>query len=239
MGDDLTLPVVKPKTLTPCEEIKKQTIDNEKFKTKLDSLKTRVLTTTPNFDTLETMVNIERIDDEYVFKVSNNALTGNGYLNVQGVQTRRDVASIHNHPVNTIPIFSHMDIVSFFDSYNYVLNSRKNEYTDYLVCFNNTTYALRMENTEALTALFAGLDLNTEQGKEDAENAVFEIFEEYGLKRENNPPYTQAMAEELFMNVVNDPQMGGGNGINLYRKDADGWGKLVKNGNSIQKVPCN
>jgi hypothetical protein len=96
-----------------------------------------------------------------------------------------------------------------------------------------------MENTEALTALFAGLDLNTEQGKEDAENAVFEIFEEYGLKRENNPPYTQAMAEELFMNVVNDPQMGGGNGINLYRKDADGWGKLVKNGNSIQKVPCN
>jgi hypothetical protein len=47
------------------------------------------------------------------------------------------------------------------------------------------------------------------------------------------------MAERLFMNVINDPKMGGGNGISLYRRDDDGWGKLSKTGNTITKTPCN
>jgi hypothetical protein len=55
----------------------------------------------------------------------------------------------------------------------------------------------------------------------------------------NNPTYDQAMAERLFMNVINDPKMGGGNGISLYRRDDDGWGKLSKTGNMITKTPCN
>ena len=237
----LTTPVLLGKSTPkpPCEHLKNQSIDNPKISAKIDSLKQRVLPTTPNFDTKETMVNVERFNEEYHIFVSNNATTGNGTTNVTGSLSKGDVARIHNHPINTLPIFSHVDIVEHFDSYNFVLGSRKNEFTDYIVCFNNTTYALRMENTQALTVLFEGLDLNTKEGKEKANDEVFEIFQKFGLMKENNPPYTQAMAEELFMNVVNDPKMGGGNGINLYRKDDDGWGKLVKTGNSIQKVPCN
>lgn len=237
----MTTPVLPGKSTPkpPCEHLKNQSIDNPKISAKIDSLKQRVLPTTPNFDTKETMVNVERFNEEYHIFVSNNATTGNGTTNVTGSLSKGDVARIHNHPINTLPIFSHVDIVEHFDSYNFVLGSRKNEFTDYIVCFNNTTYALRMENTQALTVLFEGLDLNTKEGKEKANDEVFEIFQKFGLMKENNPPYTQAMAEELFMNVVNDPKMGGGNGINLYRKDDDGWGKLVKTGNSIQKVPCN
>ncbi|MFY8069815.1 MAG: hypothetical protein ACOVMG_06950 [Flavobacterium sp.] len=237
----ITTPVLPGKSTPkpPCEHLKNQSIDNPKISAKIDSLKQRVLPTTPNFDTKETMVNVERFNDEYHIFVSNNATTGNGTTNVTGGLTKGDVARIHNHPINTIPIFSHVDIVEHFDAYNFVLGSRKNEFTDYLVNFNNTTYALRMENIAALTALFEGLDLNTKEGKIDANNRVFEIFETYGLRRKSNPPYTQAMAETLFMNVVNDPKMGGGNGIALYRKDDDGWGKLVKTGNTIQKTPCN
>jgi hypothetical protein len=229
LEDDLQ----EPKT--PCEILKNQTEANLEIKHKLDSLRQRVLLTNPNRDTTETVVNIERVGLDYKFSVSNSNTIGNTLLSVQGIVSNRDVASIHNHPEG-IPVFSFVDIVNYYYTYNFVHESRKNEYTDYLVCFNGTTYALRMENVTALNSLFAGLDLNTAQGREDANNKIFEIQKKYDLN--TNQVYDQAMAEELFMNVINHPDMGSGTSINLYRKDADGWGKLVKNGNTITKELC-
>ncbi|MBD3725431.1 MAG: hypothetical protein IE891_11860 [Flavobacteriaceae bacterium] len=182
------------------------------------------------------MINIERVGSQYNYKISTSTSVGNGLMTVNGFVSNFDVASIHNHPVGGIPIFSYADIVNYYDNYNFVTPSRKNEYTDYLVCFNGTTYALRMENVTALNTLFAGLDLGTAQGREDANNKIFEIQKKHGLN--TNQIYDQAMAEELFMNVINDEKLGGGTSINLYRKDADGWGKLVKNGTTITKEPC-
>jgi len=187
-------------------------------------------------DTTETLVNISRSGDEYTYKVSGSVSFGNGLTTVTGSFSNRDVATIHNHPIGSIPIFSYVDIVNYYDNYNFVTESRKNEYTDYLVCFNGTTYALRMENVTALNTLFAGLDLNTAQGRKDANDKILKIQESFNLN--TNQIYDQAMAEELFMNVINDEKLGGGTSINLYRKDADGWGKLVKNGNIISKEPC-
>lgn len=229
LEDDLQ----EPKT--PCEILKNQTEDNLEIKHKLDSLKQRVLLTNPNRDTTETIVNIERVGLDYEYRVSNSNTIGNTLLSVQGIVSNRDVASIHNHPEG-IPVFSFVDIVNYYYTYNFVHESRKNEYTDYLVCFNGTTYALRMENVTALNTLFAGLDLGTAQGREDANNIILEIQKDYGLSTDQI--YDQAMAEELFMNVINDTCLGGGSSINLYRKDSDGWGKLVKNGTTITKEPC-
>lgn len=232
----IPLPELEEEELTPCETLKSQSVDNAEFAHKLDSIKQRVSTTNPNPDNTETLVNVSRIGEEYSYDVSNSVSVGNGLTMVTGSFSNRCVATIHNHPIGSIPIFSYADIVNYYDNYNFVTPSRKNEYTDYLVCFNGTTYALRMENVTALNTLFAGLDLNTAQGRADANNKIFEIQKKHGLN--TNQVYDQAMSEELFMNVINDPKLGGGNSINLYRKDADGWGKIVKNGNTISKEPC-
>ena len=221
---------------TPCEILKKQSEDNIEIKKKIDSLRQRVLTSIPNHDTHETKVNVKRLDGEYHFHISNDSNTANGVITVTGTLSQFDVARIHNHPVNSLPVFSHIDIVSHFKAYNFVYPSRKNEFTDYLVCFNNTTYALRIENPQALATLFQGLDLNTPQGREEAEKKVLQIFNDYGLNTEQE--YTQEMAEKLFMDVIYDGVFGTGSSINLYRKDSDGWGKMVKNDNTITKEPC-
>ena len=79
-----------------------------------------------------------------------------------------DIASMHNHPINTVPIFSNVDIVDLFISYNYVRPERKDEYTSYLVCFNGATYALKLENLGSMTQLFQGLNLDTKEGRKAA-----------------------------------------------------------------------
>lgn len=221
---------------TPCEILKRQSIDNVEFGVELDSLRQRVLTTNPSRDTTETAINVERVGGQYKYTASTATGSGNGIVTVQGKVTNLDVTCMHNHPENTLPIFSYKDIITHYESYSFVSNFRKNEYTSYLVCYNNSTYALRIENTAALNNFFTRYDLNTAQGKMDAENAVLKIFEDYDLN--TNQTYTQSMAEELFMKVICDARMGGGSSVNLYRKDSDGWGKLVKNGNVIEKEPC-
>lgn len=232
----IPLEPLEAEALTPCETLKEQSVNNTEFAQKIDSLKQRVLSTNPSPATTETLINVSRIGEEYSYDVSNSVSVGGGLTMVTGSFSNRCVATIHNHPIGNIPIFSYADIVNYYDNYNFVTPSRKNEYTDYLVCFNGTTYALRMENVTALNTLFAGLDLNTAQGRKDAEKEIEKIQKKHGLN--TNQIYDQAMAEELFMNVINDEKLGGGTSINLYRKDADGWGKLVKNGTTITKEPC-
>ena len=88
-----------------------------------------------------------------------------------------------------------------------------------------------------MTQLFEGLNLDTEQGKEEAEYRVFKIYKKKYF--DENQSYTQDIAEKLFLDVLNDPKLGGGNSIGIYRKDGDTWGKLKKTGNTIQKEDCN
>lgn len=221
---------------TPCETLK-QNSENQEFQSKLDSIKTRVLSSTPNHDTTETQILVKKSFDVLKYSVSAQTFSGTGVIGVKGTSTDLDIADMHNHPINTIPVFSHADIVSFYDTYKFVKPSRKKVYTSYVVSFNGTTYALRMNDVTILDTLFEGLDLNTAQGMKDAYIRVDNIFKKQGKK--DGQAYNQSQAEKLFMNVINDPKIGGGEGIHLYRKDADGWGKLNIDANgNIPKENC-
>jgi hypothetical protein len=227
---------------TPCEVLNEQTINNHTFETKLDSLKQRVLSTNPNPDTTETAIAIKKTinfagNDTITYRYYNENVIANGAVTIKSETDVWDIACMHNHPENTLPIFSNIDIVDLFISYNYVMPQRKNEYTSYLVCFNGATYALRMANLGAFTQLFQGLNLDTPQGRKDAEDLVMKIYKKKGFSKDQT--YTQEMAENLFFDVLNDPRMGGGNALGLYRRDETGWGKLTKSGNSVQKEDCN
>jgi hypothetical protein len=227
----------------PCDILKEQVDNNPIFDNKLDSLKQRVLATNPNPDTYESAILVKRTtapsgNDNFTYTNFNDNVSITGSTIVNAGMSEWDIAYMHNHPINHVPIFSNIDIVDFFASYNFVRPSRKNEYTSYLVCFNGATYALRMENVNAMTELFTGLNLDTEQGRKDAEKKVSDIFKKHGFNP--NQDYTQAMAEDLFIDVMDDALLGGGNGINIYRRDENGWGKLTCGSSGIvQKTDCN
>ena len=52
--------------------------------------------------------------------------------------------------------------------------------------------------------------------------------------------FTQQGAEKLLMNVFSDIRVGNGSGIHIYRKDADGWGKLKWDAQkNVIKENCN
>ena len=62
------------------------------------------------------------------------------------------------------------------------------------------------------------------------------IYKKYGFKETQT--YTQEMAEELFLNVMNDTAFGSGSSIGIYRQDNGKWGKLSKSGGSVISTPC-
>lgn len=99
------------------------------------------------------------------------------------------MVDIHNHPPqNNMPCFSYEDLVSFYDSYTFVKPSRKKIYTSYLVNFNGTTYALRMNDVSALDTLFASLNIGTynmtKKNELDAIDKVYDLYEKHGYKKE-------------------------------------------------------
>ena len=223
---------------TPCEILKEQVDNNPDFETKIDSLKQRVLSTNVNPDTHETTISVKKNGDLLTYSASNNSMSSNGLTIGSSNMTNRDIAILHNHPINTVPIFSHKDIVDLYEAYNFVIQPRKEEYTSYLTCFNGATYALRIENINVLMQLFQGLNFNTAKGRADAEDRVLNIFKAKGFNI--NQDYTEAMAEDLFADVMNDILLGGGTGVNIYKKDETGWGKLTRGSNGIvQKENCN
>lgn len=210
------------------------------IKNKIDSLK-NLVTKTPA-DTTETLVTIKKSFDNYIPKVSNqyNSL-GSGTTGVLGEMTDLDVADIHNHPPGTMPIYSYQDLVLLYDGYKFVKPSRKGVYTSYLVNFNGTTYALRMNDVSALDVLFAGLNIGTstttKANKKEAGDKIIEIFKKYGYV--DGGTYNQAQSEKIFMGVLNDALLGGGSGVYLYRKDGDKWGKLkIDNNGTVSKDDC-
>ena len=227
---------------TPCEVLKEQTKNNPIFNAKLENLKQLVLATNANPDTRETAVAVKKrplnaISDTITYSNYTNSVALNGTITLKAETSKWDIASMHNHPINTVPIFSNVDIVDLFISYNFIRPERKDEYTSYLVCFNGATYALKLENLGSMTQLFQGLNLDTVEGRKLAEDKVQEIFKKKGF--EKGITYTQAMAENLFLDVMSDPKIGGDAGLGLYRRDGTTWGKLKKNGNNVQKEDCN
>lgn len=221
---------------TPCEDLKKKSIQDLVFKNKIDSLKNLVSANNPNRDTHETSVVMKRLDDVYYYNVYNSNIENSQTVSVKYTASNYDVAVLHNHPINTLPIYSPRDIVDLFDNYNFVTQSRKEEYTSYLVNFNNTTYAIKMENVGVLNDLIGEFDYSTEVGFKEASREIMKIYEKYGFKESQT--YTQDMAEELFLKVMNDPLFGSGSSIGIYRQNNGTWGKLSKSGESIISTPC-
>ncbi|SDM33978.1 hypothetical protein [Chryseobacterium taihuense] len=232
--------VEMPDNKRPCDILK----DNDnipKIKNKIDSLR-NLVTKTPA-DTTETMVTIKKSFENYIANVSNQQNSvGVGTIGAVGEMSDLDVADIHNHPPqNNMPIFSFNDLLSFYDSYTYVKPSRKSVYTSYLVNFNGTTYALRMSDVSALDILFAGLNIGTANAtaanKETARKEIKDLYKKYGYK--DTETYNQVQSEKIFLKVLNDPKFGGGNSIQVYRKDGDKWGKLkIDNNGTVSKDDC-
>ncbi|MGD1318827.1 hypothetical protein [Chryseobacterium sp. 2R14A] len=229
-----------PNKETPCKILK----DNDaipELKHKMDSLKLRV--TQANPDKHETLVVItkEEPSGELIYNTYVAPTSGNGYMGVSGQGTNNDVADIHNHPPNTIPIFAFGDIVNIYDSYKFLYPNRKQVFVSYLVNFNGTTYAIKINDTTALDALFAGMNIGTatttKAQRKLANEKVEAIFKKHGM--DNEKTYNQADAEKLFMDVINNPIIGAGSGVHIYRKDNDGWGKLNMDSNgNITKENC-
>ncbi|QQV03224.1 MULTISPECIES: hypothetical protein [Chryseobacterium] len=223
---------------TSCDILKENSA-NPIFQGKLDSLKNR---TAVHKDKHETVVNVKKAGPKLYYNVSNKP-TDIGIANTtaaEGEVSKYDIASIHNHPKEHLPIFSFGDIVGFYSNYKYVTDQRKLVYTYYVTNENGTTYALRMNDVSALDALFAGLNLgeaesNSEEMKQ-GRNKMKEIFDDNG---EDKYLYDQIRAEKLFMKVMNDPRIGGSNAMHIYRKDDDGWGKLKMDANgNVTKDNC-
>ncbi|WP_144284014.1 hypothetical protein [Chryseobacterium echinoideorum] len=180
-------------------------------------------------DPHETVVNVKKAGAKLIYNVS--AKTADiGIANTtaaEGDVSIYDIASMHNHPLKHLPIFSFGDIVGFYSNYKFVAPVRKHVYTYYVTNENGTTYALRMNDVSALDVLFAGLNLDTSNTTEEEKNKAYKImqaiFKENG---EDDSLYDQARAEQLFMKVMTDPRIDGSNAMHIYRKDDDGWGKL-------------
>ncbi|GEM_PF-5335603 len=224
----------------PCETLKENS-NNIKFQGKLDSIKTRVLSTTPNRDTSETMVTVDKEKGVLTYNISTITSQGNGLISVTGNTSNLSIAGMHNHPENSIPIFSYADIVTFYDTYKFLTPARQRVYKDYLVSYNGTTYALQMNDVTYLDSLFEGLNLGTvsttEEEKEKARKRIQRIYDKNGLKGDHN--FTQTEAEQKFLKSISDPSMGTGNSIHLFRRDGSSWGKLnIDSNGNVTKENC-
>lgn len=223
---------------TSCDILKENSA-NPVFQGKLDSLKNR---TVVHKDPHETVVNVKKAGAKLIYNVSAKP-ADIGIANTtaaEGEVSNYDIASMHNHPKKHLPIFSFGDIVGFYSNYKYVAPVRKHAYTYYVTNENGTTYALRMNDVSALDALFAGLNLDTanttDEEKFIARDKMRKLFKKHG---EDDFLYDQIRAEKLFMSVLNDPEVGGSNGMHVYRKDDDGWGKLKMDANgNVTKENC-
>lgn len=225
----------QPDDRTPCEVLKENST-TPYIQTKLDSLKTRVSLSTSNRDHHETGITIAKRGDALKHKVFTKPKeTGiAGAVSVDILLHPYDILVAHNHYEDTFPVPQFGDILTFYTGYKISAPARKNAYTNYVVNFNGIEYAFRMSDTTELDTLLAGLNMDTmavaatEQEKE-ANRLIYKIFIANGFNKDKD--YTEAEALKILMNVLNDPDIGNGNGVHLYRKDNDTnrWAKLKLN----------
>ncbi|UFH33897.1 hypothetical protein LNP04_09430 [Chryseobacterium sp. C-71] len=205
---------------TPCEVLRDNSADPV-FQGKLDSLKNRVTTYNDKHETSITVKKTKNIS----YKVSATPVDigFSGTMSVKLDLSPYDIAQMHNHVKDYLPMFSFGDIVAYYQGYQYLVASRKPIYVSYVTSENGTTYAIKFNDPSFLNTLFAGLDLDNTEQEKVAKEKMKKLFKRYG---EDENPYTQIRAEELLIDVLNSPEMGGGNGIHIYRKDGNNWGKL-------------
>lgn len=237
-GSEFDVNLPEPDTRTTCE-ILNDNSNNPEFQGKIDSLQYLVSPNNPEQNDYETQITVRKKGSGFKYSASNKKANFTaGTVGVLGVGTNYDIATIHNHPPNTIPIFSAGDIVSFYKKYKFVIPPLKNAFTYYVTNPNGTVYALRMNNISALDTLFAGLDLNIREQRELAELKIKKIFESDG-KMNTNINYNSDMAEKMFLKTLQSSLFGSGNAMSIYQQIDDQWKKLSLNQNeTISKTPC-
>ncbi|MCX8526233.1 hypothetical protein OF897_20155 [Chryseobacterium formosus] len=223
-----------PDERTPCEVLKENS-ETPYIQTKLDSLKERVALTTTGRDHHETAITIAKRGAALKHKVFTKPKeTGiAGVIAVEIGLHPWDILAAHNHYEDTFPVPQFGDILTFYTGYKISDPARKNAYTNYVVNFNGTEYAFRMSDTTALDALLAGLnqdtrDPTTTEQEEEANNSIYKIFRAKGFEKDKD--YTEEEALKILMKVLNDSNIGSGNGVHLYRKNnTNRWAKLKLN----------
>lgn len=226
----------QPDDRTPCEVLKENST-TPYIQTKLDSLKTRVSLSTSNRDHHETGITIAKRGDALKHKVFTKPKeTGiAGAVSVDILLHPYDILVAHNHYEDTFPAPQFGDILTFYSGYKISAPARKNVYTNYVVNFNGIEYAFRMSDTTELDALLAGLNQDivdppaTKEQDDKANNLIYKIYRANGYKEDKD--YTEEEALKILMNVLNDSDIGSGNGVHLYRRDktTKRWAKLKLN----------
>lgn len=223
---------------TDCERLYEKTNDVD-FKKKLDSITT--LVTQPNPDQHETAFVAKKSQGTITYTItsgaSNTTPSADGTTRAEIEISNLDVASGHNHAAPDIPIFSYVDIVTLYEHYKFLHPIRKNEFSMFNANHNGTIYAFRLQDLAALDTLFDGLDLDTKEGKKEAEEKVKNIYKIDGDMNEKLD-YTSEMAEKMLMRVLNSSKIGAGS-IFLYQYEDNVWKKLnLKSNGEVQKTPC-
>lgn len=214
----------------------KENSETPYIQTKLDSLKERVALTTPNRDTHETGITIAKrgqiLKHKVFTKPKETGIPGAVAVDIQ--LHPYDILAAHNHYEGFFPVPQFGDILTFYTGYKIAAPARKNAYTNYIVNFNGIEYAFRMSDTTALDALLAGLnkdttDPSTTEQEKKANDLLYGIYEKKGFDKKKD--YTEDEALKILMKVLNDPKIGSGNGVHLYRRDKDTkrWAKLKLN----------
>ncbi len=194
----------------------------------------------PNPDQHETSIIVEKFQGKISYSITQSPpyFQNDGTMRTNTPISNYDIAGMHNHTSEGIPIFSYPDLVAFYKHYTFVEPIRKNELSMFLFSANGTSYALRMQDIATLDILFNGIDLNTDEGMALAEDRVLKIYVTDG-KLNTKQNYTADMAEKMFLKVLNTKDFGNGNSVFLYQYEDSQWKKLILNPDgSIEKVPC-
>ncbi len=232
----LNLPPIKG---SPCPILKRNSNDAE-FQSKLDSLKTRVMPSTPNYDEHETAVVVTNDHGQLIY---NTYTTPNeAGPNVQSVKievTDSDIAVMHNHTIKSAFLApSYLDLVDFYDHYKFLDAGVKPYYIYYLACYNGEVYALRADNIASLDAFFAGFTtIGSGNFSKDEQTKAYERmrqnYKDNGM--EDEVPHDKDKSEKIFLKVAQSF----GNGISLYRIDNSRWGKLrLDPDGTVKKDDC-
>lgn len=228
------IPIEEPRT--DCERLYEKTNDPV-LKHKLDSIATLVTQANPDMHETAFVATKQGGVIKYkIFKGTAN-ITANNTKEVEMEINSTGIATGHNHNPNSIPIFAPQYLVVFYKHYKLLHSARENIFVMFNTNFNGTIYAFRMQDVTALDTFFAGLDLDTDAGMEEAEEKVKRIYKNKG-KMNERLDYTADMAEKMLMKVLNGSDLGA-NSVSLYQFEDNIWKKLSSKPNgSIQKIPC-
>lgn len=191
-GTTITLPNIDRNNKTDCQVLAEQG-NITKIKSKIDSISTLAM----NHDTQESNISVRRGSNNGVYEYSFYQNRGTPD-EVKNEVYKNSILIMHNHLDNHFQFPSHKDIVTFYILFNYVLN--KNDFTSYITMNNGRVYAIRADNIDGLAILFDGLNLETENGRNEAYNKIMKIYKSHGF--DDKKTYTTSELEQIFMKVI-------------------------------------